>query len=260
MTYAPGKLLELRGYLKPLTWLSDNALGITSDGYGHGYHRGRDSISFANDYSVTESARDRDGLTNAASAIDIGLFDRTTSGQRRTLRSLSLWLVEQCKAGATDTRDIREIIYTPDGQVVRRWDRLGRRTSGDDSHLTHTHISWFRDSEYRDKIAVFRRYFEEEDMAGIEDVLREVAELRRMLQQHHLQNQGDHTRGGSMAGVAYGVKQVQAELNQIENKLAEHETAEAARDTELKNLLAAHSDGTLSAEEVVRRIGELLSA
>ncbi|MGH3712063.1 MAG: hypothetical protein ACRDT4_01140 [Micromonosporaceae bacterium] len=160
MTYPPAKLLDLRAYLRPRTGLSDNALGIVADGWGHGYHRGKDSIDESDDHSVTESSRDRAGLTNAASAIDIGLFDRTTYGRRRTLRGLSLWLVEQCKRGTRDTRDIRSIIYTPDGRVVRRWDRLGIRSSGDDSHLTHTHISYFRDSQYRDKIAVFRRYFD----------------------------------------------------------------------------------------------------
>ncbi|MGH3878076.1 MAG: hypothetical protein ACRDSK_13685 [Actinophytocola sp.] len=159
MTYAPAKLLEAREYLKPLTGLNNIALGITSDGYGHGYHRGRDAINTAKDYSVIESPRDRSGLSNAASALDIGLFDRTVNGRRVTLRSLSLWLVEQCRAGAPDTRDIREIIYTPDGRVVRRWDRLGVRSSGDDSHLKHTHISYFRDSRDRDKVALFRRFF-----------------------------------------------------------------------------------------------------
>ena len=57
-------------------------------------------------------------------------------------------------------RDLREIIYSPDGKVVRRWDRLGKRSSGDDSHLWHTHFSFFRDSTKadRDQTPLFRRY------------------------------------------------------------------------------------------------------
>ena len=52
----------------------------------------------------------------------------------------------------------------PDGAKVVRWDREGiPPATGSDSHLTHTHVSWYRDSEARDKTSVFRRYFEEED-------------------------------------------------------------------------------------------------
>ena len=44
--------------------------------------------------------------------------------------------------------------------MVRRWDRLGRRSTGDDSHLWHTHFSFFRDSTSagRDQTPLFRRY------------------------------------------------------------------------------------------------------
>jgi hypothetical protein len=41
------------------------------------------------------------------------------------------------------------MIYTPDGKTVARWDRLGKRSTGDSSHLWHTHLSFFRDSEGR---------------------------------------------------------------------------------------------------------------
>jgi hypothetical protein len=71
-----------------------------------------------------------------------------------------LWIVGQCKAGAPDTRDIREVIYSPDGVTVKRWDRLGKRSSGDDSHRDHTHISYHRDAEGRDKVSLFKRFFE----------------------------------------------------------------------------------------------------
>lgn len=166
MTYTPGPLSALRDYLKPITGLDANALGIqhwTPD--GGGYHEGWDLLRMGygwGDYSVSESTRDTQP-TNAASAIDVGDFSVIAFDRHVTLRDLSLWLVGQCKAGAADTVDIREIIYTPDGVNVRRWDRQGVRSSGDDSHLYHSHISYFRDAEGRDKVALFRRFFEGDD-------------------------------------------------------------------------------------------------
>lgn len=156
-TYAPQQLLALRQYMKGKTGLADNALGIVGDtshvgGYHHGWSMRRLSNGNTADYSWNESARDWGHTSDAASAFDIGMFPR--------LRELSLWLVRECEAGAPDTLDIREVIYSPDGIAVRRWDRLRRRSSGDDSHLTHTHVSFFRDAEDRDKVGVFQRFFE----------------------------------------------------------------------------------------------------
>ena len=36
--------------------------------------------------------------------------------------------------------------------------------NGDESHITHTHISYFRDSEARDKVPLFAPYFEVESV------------------------------------------------------------------------------------------------
>lgn len=156
-TFAPQRLLDLRRYLRPLTGLSPDELGIVGDdnhrgGYHHGFDQRRIVNGVLTDYSWLESPRDSSFQGNAASAFDIGMFPR--------LRELSLWLVGECEAGAADTLDIREIIYSPDGKSVKRWDRLGRRTSGDSTHLTHTHVSYFRDSESRDKIHLYQRFFE----------------------------------------------------------------------------------------------------
>ena len=43
---------------------------------------------------------------------------------------------------------------------MRRWDRLGKRTSGDNSPPWHTHFSFFRDAikAGRDQTPLFRRY------------------------------------------------------------------------------------------------------
>lgn len=160
-------ILEVRHYLKPLTGLSDIELGIVNDETDASYHHGwsqHDTDGF--DYSWDESSRDWSHKTNAARALDVGMFDR--------LREMSVWIVGQCQAGAADCADIREIIYSPDGVSVVRWDRLGKRSSGDKSHLTHTHFSWFADAEYRSKVGPFKRFFEGDDM-GYEQPDRDTA-------------------------------------------------------------------------------------
>lgn len=158
MTYAPQALLDVRAYLRPLTGLSDAELGIVGDeNHDGGYHHGWDNRNISNgatkDYSWTESSRDSSHKTNAARALDVGMFPE--------LRDMSVWIVGQCQAGASDTLDMREIIYSPDGKVVLRWDRLGIRDDGDPSHQTHTHFSWFADAEHRAKTGPFKRFFEE---------------------------------------------------------------------------------------------------
>lgn len=160
MTRAPGALTKARAYLINSYGVAPEKVGIVGGPHhAGGYHCGADR-TVANDYSVVESSRDRKGLTDAAAALDIGTFSKKVGSRTLNLRSLSVWLVAQCKAGTADTRDIREVIYTDDGKTVKRWDRLGIRNTGDDSHLWHTHISYFRDSESRDKTALFKRYLE----------------------------------------------------------------------------------------------------
>ncbi|WP_229398688.1 hypothetical protein [Micromonospora okii] len=170
MTRAPANLLAVRRLL--LTHLDvdpDRArdedlepaeVGIVGDAsHRGGYHCGSDRV-VSNDYSVVESTRDSTGLTLDASALDVGPFAVRSAGRTHDLRSFSVWCVQQCVAGVADARDVREIIYSPDGRTVKRWDRLGRRSTGDNSHLWHTHFSFFRDSTKagRDQTPLFRRY------------------------------------------------------------------------------------------------------
>lgn len=151
MTYAPDDLQVVRRYVLSKTNLDANSVGIAGD-KGHasdgGYHEGNDDLAsvgkLSSDYSKRESPRDRPG-SNAASALDIGNFDHNG----RNLRALSQFIVNKCKGGDTRCKDIREVIYTPNGVNVSRWDRLGIRATGDSSHLYHTHLSFFRDSEGR---------------------------------------------------------------------------------------------------------------
>jgi hypothetical protein len=146
VTYSPADLVACQHYLHAQTGQPWDALGIIhGTPQGGGYHEGNDLLAEAgrldSDYSKRESSRDRPG-TDAGSAFDLG------DGFPR-FREITLGLVRACEHGDPRTRDIREVIYTPDGSTVRRWDRLGIRSSGDDSHLTHTHISFHRDSEGR---------------------------------------------------------------------------------------------------------------
>ncbi|MGY0005294.1 hypothetical protein [Micromonospora sp. I033] len=170
MTTAPANLLAVRNLL--LTYLNvdkntvrtqdlePGEVGIVGDSnHRGGYHCGSDRV-VPNDYSVVESTRDSSGLTLHASALDVGTFSVSSGGATHNLRTFSTWFVSQCAAGAADARDIREIIYSPDGRTVKRWDRLGKRTTGDSSHLFHTHFSFFRDSTKAgwDQTPLFRRY------------------------------------------------------------------------------------------------------
>lgn len=167
MTYAPADLLAVRQYVMGHTGLDASSVGIAGDpahASSGGYHEGNDDLANAgrldSDYSKRESPRDRPG-SNAASAEDIGDFNR----DGKTLRQLSLFVVAKCQAGDPRCNDIREIIYTPDGSAVRRFDRLGIRSTGDSSHLYHTHLSFFRDSEGRragdgNFLGLLREFFE----------------------------------------------------------------------------------------------------
>lgn len=155
VTYAPGDLLAVRTYVQQKTGLPVESLGIvgdTSHNSSGGYHVGHDVLHLlgvapedpGGDYSYTESQRDRNGLTNAASAFDLG-------GNFSRFREITLGIVNACKNNDPRAREIREVIYTDNGTTVKRWDRLGIRNTGDSSHLNHTHISFFRDSDgFRD--------------------------------------------------------------------------------------------------------------
>lgn len=170
MTFAPETLKQARAYLKAQDAdLSDAELGIVGGpshiAQGTSYHLGKDDLILSkNPYSV-RTARDKAGLSNAASALDI-------DDDLDELRQLSIWMVDQCRQGAPDTYDIREIIFSPDGVNVYRWDRERGQTSqpipdDDLSHRTHTHVSYYRDSEFRDKVSLFQRFYREAAMATI---------------------------------------------------------------------------------------------
>lgn len=165
MTYAPAKLQELAAYWKAQGGVNLGIVGDTDHAAkGVSYHLGKDQLA-PGAYSA-ERPRDRLGLTNAASAIDLGKLN----GSYGQLRAFSDWLARRCVKGVAGTFDVVEVIYSPDGKRV-----LGFKDGveflipnyGDASHLTHTHISFYRDSEYRGKTALFAPFFTKE--VGVQD-------------------------------------------------------------------------------------------
>lgn len=171
MTFAPAPLIALGRY-----WTAHGGynLGVVGDTAhqqkGTSYHLGKSQLTL--DAYSRILPRDKAGLSEAASAIDLGKLGRTGYPG---LRKFSVWLAERCKAGAPGTDDIREVIFSPDGTRVQRWDNVAKvlreggtgTGQGDDSHRTHTHISFYRDSEKRDKVGLFRPYFEDVQEDGV---------------------------------------------------------------------------------------------
>lgn len=183
MTFAPASLSDLAAYWRAQGGVPLGIVGNTA--HTSGYHLGRDRIYDgagpglgAADYSV-QLPRDKAGLSDAASAIDLGRLGGTLAGLRR----FSEWLVAACMADRVAYRDVREVIYsTVDGVYVKRYSAPDhavytslRKTAdgiktvtpgnGDASHYTHTHISFYRDSAGRDKRPLFAPFFAVPDTA-----------------------------------------------------------------------------------------------
>jgi hypothetical protein len=178
VSYAPAPLLEARTYLLARTGLAPAAVGIVGDqAHGYGYHLGRDRLP-SGDYS-TRTARDIAGLSDAAAALDIGQYGG--------LWRLTEHLVHEARNGRLP--DVREIIGPLRDGRAYRWDHLAnwtavRRAEGD-SHEGHIHLSYYRDSERRSKLAPFVAFFG--DSGGIMALPRkgdkgdEVEVVQRML-------------------------------------------------------------------------------
>lgn len=163
MSYAPKTITAAAAVWTKHGGLNSGIVGNAAHKYG--YHIGKDRIYSAAgqhgaDYSVSHP-RDKAGLSNAASALDLG------HANKAILRKFSVWLVNQCIKKAPGTADIREIIYSADGKTVHRYEASNGKIylggngtgQGDNSHLWHTHISWYRDSEFHEKASVFAKYW-----------------------------------------------------------------------------------------------------
>ena len=157
MSYAPATLLALRSYL-----IGNGApvVGIVGDAnHKGGYHLGKDRLR-ATDYSIRQ-ARDKAGATNAAAAIDIG--------RHTGLIELGRYLHAQRNTQLA--YDVRELIAERgDGSHVWRWDDVSDKTTGSvgsNELYHHLHVSYYRDSEQRDKRPLYAAHYAppaEEDM------------------------------------------------------------------------------------------------
>lgn len=152
---APG-ILRLNDYVGRVLG-PDKQLGIVGDAsHTYGYHLGPDRAP-SWDSSISELTRDRTGANRYpyyASAIDIGMG----WGQSRQWLA---WFIDRLRKGAYP--DVREVIGSLDGRNALYFDG----TDGFDAygysgggHVSHTHISFYRDSAERDQTPVLRDFLE----------------------------------------------------------------------------------------------------
>lgn len=150
MTQAPADLLELRSRIQARTGLTAVELGIVGDS-AHaatgGYHEGRTDLERAgvvgSDYS-TRLPRDRAGLTESASAIDIGA--RWAAGRSVWLR-FNAALVAALHANEPALAAVRAVNYTDANGATLRTDREHGWSTESNSDRDHTHVEWYRDTE-----------------------------------------------------------------------------------------------------------------
>lgn len=246
MSYAPRSLLDAQDYLAARTGLPLVAFGIVGDSaHEYGYHLGQDRLPVG-DYSRT-TARDRAGLSNAASALDIGSFPR--------LRELTAHLVARARAGGLP--DVRELIGPHSDGRAYRWDHLAgwsaSRRARNDSHEWHLHISFYRDSEHRSKLDMFRAFFqpEEEDMALTDEEIERIAKRSAELSATAVAKRPNPTTGialGTAVRMAHArtklLPDMAAELATVRGQLASLE--------ELVGGLAAAEELELTDEQVAQ--------
>jgi hypothetical protein len=242
---------------------------------GTSYHIGWSSLK-TTAYS-RQHPRDVKLKTEAASAFDIGWF---TKGDL-SLVGLTKWMVAEARAGRRP--DTREVIGPGGDGRAYRWAhengwKAQLRTAGD-SHETHTHESYYRDSENSDKIRYFRGYFEGDDMPiddadvnkiwNRDDIVKApegysssnthwtAANVLRSAQYHarlgYEQNQ-ELLAGQQAVLAAVAGKDV---VTAVKAELAKHDKAVSDRLAEIAVLVG--QSGTVPAEQIVDEIARRLA-
>lgn len=164
MSYAPASLVNAMRFWTKQGGVNLGIVGDSAHAARASYHNGRDAIqkygrTASSDYSI-RTARDRAGLTNAASAVDLGRI----GGSLIRLWDFSEWFAQQCIARRPGFSDVREVIFwSRSRNRVVGWSAINPSNTlindyGDMGHKTHTHISFYRDSEKRDKTPLFSAY------------------------------------------------------------------------------------------------------
>jgi len=150
VTEAPADLVQLQKAILKATGLPAAAVGIKGDkkhaDKGVSYHLGKDQIKRSKHPYSARLQRDINGLTDAASAIDIG--DDWPRGGREAWKRFNNLLVAALRAGDPALVTIRATNFSPDGSERKRADRQKAfRVEGSDDNVDiHTHIEWYRDA------------------------------------------------------------------------------------------------------------------
>jgi hypothetical protein len=303
VTFDPPDLVAVRKDIEAIIRIPLNSLGISGDTEhvegGDSYHLGADQLRSNAGYSVRESSRDKHP-TKAASAFDLGdgWAHEALHGdaRRRAFLRFNRLYVAALRQRVDGTEDIREIIYTVDGETVERVDVLGIRHGGDDNHLTHTHTSFFRDSQgrrdgaYRTLLVrlVNQAIFEEDFMATVRQT-----DWDALIWRVEALAAGRTTAaGGPVAGKPIGLtvrlgtveqkleamsRAVAAVGSDVAKKLSDEfaridkvqaATLDAVKDVNadlsldetLRNLLDEHSSGAVTPEQFIQKVRDLLSA
>jgi len=164
MTNAPADLLAFRALVRAITGLPSTAVGVVGDGVHQrtgGYHEGRSVLadigryhgppsayvgSTGEDYSARQF-RDRTGLTDDASAVDIG-DDWPVGGRAGWLRFNGM-LVDEMRYRQGNLPALRAVNVSLDGRTRQRFDQLHRDAgliASTDNVETHTHLEFWRDT------------------------------------------------------------------------------------------------------------------
>ena len=158
MSFAPPSLIEVRRYIAEKAGVPRSNMSIRSARSARGYHAGESQIFGPNgqgwkDYSV-KNPRNKAGLSEASSAIDIKL-------PVKQLKALVVYLLAGAKDGSLD---VFEIIGPDSTGKANYWsiatDWLPKPKWAPKSHEWHIHLGLPRDTEFADRVAIFRPFFE----------------------------------------------------------------------------------------------------
>jgi hypothetical protein len=155
-TFSPADLRTVQRMICAHTGLNPNAVGMIGNAaHKGGYHRGRDDLRefgvLNSDYSV-ETARDKRGLSNAASALDIG-YRWPKTDWRHDNNAAWLRFNAFCLADIRSHHPAwtvcRAMNFSPDGVKKKRIDpfRSMDIIKSTDTVDVHTHFEFWRDTE-----------------------------------------------------------------------------------------------------------------
>lgn len=153
MSTIPQSLSDLKRYLIEKTGAEGKNFGIRGAVGARrqwGYHLGRSDIYGSGGYGDKDYSnrrrRDRAGLSEASSGFDIRL-------PAKELKRLTAYLVDEARAGRAD---LMEILGPDSLGAAKRWARPDwKPLPASADHRWHIHLSFPRDTETGDRVAMF---------------------------------------------------------------------------------------------------------